>query len=158
MGYTRRQFVNAAFEEIGMAAYTFDLTPDMLQSAGRRLDAMMADWNARGIRLGYPIPSTPEGNDLDTETGVPDMAYRATIANLAVEIAGGYGKTPSPSTQRAAKSGLNSLLIHFSAPLERQLQQLPAGAGNKPWIGGDPFLPAPVDPLVAGPDGPLEYN
>ena len=43
MGYTKRQFILAAFEEIGLAAYTFDLQPDQLESARRRLDAMIAD-------------------------------------------------------------------------------------------------------------------
>jgi hypothetical protein len=56
MSYTKRQFVTAAFEEIGLASYVFDLTNDELTSACKRLDAMMADWNAKGIRLSYPIP------------------------------------------------------------------------------------------------------
>mgnify|MGYP003525752305 CR=1 FL=1 len=55
MGWTKRQFVTQAFEEIGLAAYVFDLTPEQLQSALRRLDSMMASWNAKGIRLGYQI-------------------------------------------------------------------------------------------------------
>ena len=58
MGYKKRQFISAAFEEIGLASYVFDLQPEQLQSALRRLDAMMADWNAKGIRLGYPAPRT----------------------------------------------------------------------------------------------------
>mgnify|MGYP000518919073 CR=1 FL=1 len=45
MSYTKRQFVIAAFEEIGLASYTFDITDDELSSACRRLDAMMAEWN-----------------------------------------------------------------------------------------------------------------
>ena len=40
MGWTKRQFVTQAFEEIGLASYVFDLTPEQLQSALRRLDAM----------------------------------------------------------------------------------------------------------------------
>ncbi|MFN9801061.1 MAG: packaged DNA stabilization gp4 family protein, partial [Bacteroidota bacterium] len=84
MSYTRRQFVEAAFEEMGMAAYTFDITPQMMESAARRLDAMMATWNARGIRIGFPLPLSPQDTDLDTETGVPDAANEAIIANLAI--------------------------------------------------------------------------
>ena len=48
MGWTKRQFVAQAFEEIGLASYVFDLTPEQLQSALRRLDTMMAAWNALG--------------------------------------------------------------------------------------------------------------
>ena len=74
MGYTKRQFISAAFEEIGLASYVFDLQPEQLESALRRLDAMMADWNAKGIRLGYPLPSSPQDSSLDEETLVPDSA------------------------------------------------------------------------------------
>ena len=56
MGWTKRQFIEQAFEEIGLAAYVFDLTPEQLQSALRRLDAMMAGWNTNGIRIGWPMP------------------------------------------------------------------------------------------------------
>jgi len=74
MGYSKRQFVTAAFEEIGLASYVFDLNPEQMESALRRLDAMMADWNAKGIRLGYPLPSSPQNSDLDEQTNVPDSA------------------------------------------------------------------------------------
>ena len=65
MGYSKRQFVAAAFEEIGLASYVFDLQTEQLQSAMRRIDAMMADWNGKGIRLGYPLPGSPQDSDLD---------------------------------------------------------------------------------------------
>jgi hypothetical protein len=59
MSYTKRQFVDAAFEEIGLASYVFDLTTEeLLPRLVRRLDAMMAQWNAKGIRLGYPLPTS----------------------------------------------------------------------------------------------------
>ena len=51
MGWTKRQYIEQAFEEVGLAAYVFDLTPEQLQSALRKLDAMMAEWNAKGLRL-----------------------------------------------------------------------------------------------------------
>jgi len=65
MGYSKRQFVEAAFEEVGLAAYVFDLQPQQLESALRRLDAMMAEWNAKGIRLGYPLPGSPQNSDIN---------------------------------------------------------------------------------------------
>lgn len=74
MGYSKRQFVAAAFEEIGLASYVFDLQPEQLQSALRRLDAMIADWNGKGIRLGYPLPGSPQYSDLDEPSEVPDLS------------------------------------------------------------------------------------
>ena len=159
MGYTKRQFVTAAFEEIGLADYVFDLSPEQLESALRRLDAMMMEWNAQGVRLGYPIASSPQDSDLDTETGTPDSAWEAVITNLAIRIAPGYGKTVSPDTKVMAKNAYNILLQRAAFPLEKQLPEtMPIGQGNKPWRWDNPFVRQPYDPLDAGPDGPFEWS
>jgi hypothetical protein len=160
MGYSKRQFVAAAFEEIGLASYAFDLQPQQFESALRRLDAMMASWNALGIRLGYPLPSSPQFSDIDAESEVPDSANEAIITNLAVKIAPGYGKQVMPDTKATAKETYNTLLSRAAAPLEQQLPgTMPSGAGNKPWrVYDDPFLRPPVDQVLAGQDGPIEFN
>ena len=160
MGYSKRQFVAAAFEEIGLASYAFDLQPQQFESALRRLDAMMASWNALGIRLGYPLPSSPQFSDIDAQSEVPDSANEAIITNLAVKIAPGYGKQVMPDTKATAKETYNTLLSRAAAPLEQQLPgTMPSGAGNKPWrVYDDPFLRPPVDPVLAGQDGPSEFN
>lgn len=159
MGYTKRQFVEAAFEEIGMANYVFDLQPEQMQSALRRLDAMIAEWNALGIRLGYPLPTSPQQSELDDQTNVPDMAWEAIINNLALRIAPGFGKEVRPETKATAKNAYNTLLQRSAFPLEQQLPQTtPQGAGNKPWRWDNPFVPMPADPVDAGPDGPLEWS
>jgi hypothetical protein len=160
MGYTKRQFILAAFEEIGLASYTFDLQPEQLESARRRLDAMIADWNGKGIRLGYPIPSSPEQGSIDEETFVPDSAYEAIICSLGVRLAPSYGKQVMPMTMATAKQGYDTLLQRATFPLEQQMPgTMPAGAGNKPWrVYDNPFLRPPVNPVQVGPDGPLELN
>jgi hypothetical protein len=159
MGYTKRQFVEGALEEIGMANYVFDLQPEQLQSALRRLDAMMMEWNAQGIRLGYPIASSPQDSDLSTETGTPDSAWEAVITNLAIRIAPGYGKDVRPETKVIAKNAFNTLLQRATFPLEKQLPEtMPIGQGNKPWRWDNPYAPPPADPVDAGPDGPIEWS
>lgn len=159
MGYTKRQFVTSAFEEIGLADYVFDLQPEQLESALRRLDSMMAEWNATGIRLGYAMPSSPQDSDLDTETNVPDSAWEAIITNLAIRIAPGYGKVVAPDTKVSAKGAYNVLLQRATYPLEQQLPQtMPTGAGNKPVRLNNPYVPMPAHPLDAGPDGPFEWS
>lgn len=98
MGWTKRQFITQAFEEIGLAAYVFDLTTEQLQSALRRMDAMVAGWNSNGIRIGYPLPSSPQDSDIDVDTGVPDFANEAIYLGLAVRLAPSFGKTVAPET------------------------------------------------------------
>jgi hypothetical protein len=159
VGYTKRQFVTAAFEEIGLADYVFDLQPEQLEAALRRLDAMMMEWNAQGIRLGYPVASSPQNADLDTPTETPDSAWEAVITNLAIRIAPGYGKTVSPDTKMIAKNAFNTLLQRATFPLEKQLPEtMPIGQGNKPWRWDNPYVYPPADPVDAGPDGPIEWS
>lgn len=160
MGWTKRQFVAQAFEEIGLASYVFDLTPEQLQSALQRLDTMMAAWNALGIRLGYPLPSSPQDSDLDEQTSVPDSALEAIYTNLGIKLAPTYGKQVMPDTKITAKESYNTLLSRAAMPTEQQLPcTMPLGAGNKPWRDYDnPFVQPPVDPVLAGQDGPIEFN
>jgi hypothetical protein len=159
MSYSKRQFVSAAFEEIGLASYAFDLQPEQLESAWIKLDAMMANWNGKGIRLGYPIPSSPEQGSIDEETNVPDSANEAIYCNLAIRLAPSYGKQVMGETKAIAKSGYDTLLQRATAPLEKQFPRtLPSGAGNKPQRYDDPFVRGPVPSVDAGPDGPIQFN
>jgi hypothetical protein len=157
MGYSKQQFVTAAFEEIGMASYVFDLAPQDLQSALRRLDAMMAEWNAKGIRLAYPLPGSPQDASLTEPSNVPDSANEAIITNLAMRLSPSFGKIPSPMTLSTAKAGYNTLLSRAAMPGEQQLPgTMPAGAGWKTWRWGrGPFVDAPKDPVAVGGDSKL---
>jgi hypothetical protein len=161
MSYTKRQYVIAAFEEIGLASYVFDLTTTNCCRLVRRLDAMMAQWNAKGIRLGYPLPSNPDSTSLDADTEVPDAANEAIILNLGIRIAPGYGKSVSPDTKISAKAAYTTLLGWTAQPTpEKQFPRtLPTGAGQKAWrYDQDPFMPIPVDPLTTGGDGVLDLT
>lgn len=159
MAYTKRQFVEAAFEELGLASYVFDLSPAQMEAALRRLDAMMATWNGMGIRLGYPLPVDPMASSLSETAAVPDSANEAIITNLAVRLAPQYGKAVQPQTLATAKAAYNVLLQRATAPLEMALPAtLPVGAGWKPYDIDQPFYSEPASTVDAGPDGPLEFT
>ena len=60
-------------------------------------------------------------------------------------------------TRTTAKLGYDTLLARATFPVEQQFPRtLPLGAGQKPWRYDTPFMPGPVDPVLAGPDGPIE--
>ena len=160
MGWSKRDFVNQAFEEIGYASYIYDLMPEQLDSLLRRLDTMIAMWNAKGIRIGYPLPNGPEDSSLDDATNVPDSANMTIYTNLAVLIAPSFGKSASADTKQFAKDGLNALLNQTANPIGMQYPNtLPRGAGNKPWrTYYRPFMDNPVDPLQVGNDDTLDLN
>jgi len=153
MSYTKREFIEEAYAEIGMADYVFDLEIGDLNAAGRRLDAMMAEWNGKGIRLGYPIATTPSTIDIDVDAGVPDSAYEAIITNLAMRLAPGVGKTLNPATKMTARNALNVLYSRATFPPEMRLPSMPAGAGAKAIYSSEEFTSPPEDQLQIGSDG-----
>jgi hypothetical protein len=157
MSYTKLQFIQGAFDEMGMADYVFDLSPEQLDRALRRLDAMMAEWNAKGIRLGYPLPVRPEDSVLSDDSYVPDSANEAIITNLAVRLAPGHGKTLSPDTKATAKLSLNTLTAIAVMPGEMALPTtLPSGAGNK----GNPgtFIVETDDGVIDAPEPSVSFE
>lgn len=161
MAWTKRQFITQAFEEIGLAAYVFDLTPEQLQSALRRMDAMIGGWNANGVRISYPLPSNPEDSNLDADSGVPDFANEAIYLGLAVRLAPSFGKTVSPETKAFADMAYSNMANQVAIPTpERQLPQtMPRGAGTKPWRNfNNPFVNRPQDPILAGSDNPIDFE
>lgn len=134
MGWTKQQLIEHAFEELALAGYVFDLGPDELQSALRRLDAMMAAWSGVAIAIGYSVPASPAISKLDDDSGLPDGAGEAVFMNLAVRLAASRGKALSAQTLVAAKRGYDALLAVAAAPTAQQASGLPlTGAGNKPW-------------------------
>jgi len=77
-----------------------------------------------------------------------------------MKIAPSYGKHLMPETKATARETYNTLISRAAMPTEQQLPStMPAGAGNKPWrVYDNPFLRPPVDSVLAGQDGQIEFN
>lgn len=152
--WSKRDVIEQAFAEIGKAAYDFDLQPEELQSALRKLDAMMATWGgALGIRIGF---SGGDGKgDLTADTQVPDWAYEALYLNLALRLCPDFGKTPSPITVMNAKQALDAVRVRVVQPATRQIRGY-AGAGNTVW--GAYALPGERRAIAAGTDSDMQFG
>lgn len=149
MSWTKRDVINKAFRSVGLSAYVFDLSAEQILDAMSDLDSMMGTWNGKGIYLGYPLSSTPTSGDPAQETDLPDWAIEAVTLNLGIRIAPAFGKVVSPDMKTSAKLALDSLMSRAAMPMEMQLTNLPAGAGNKSV--SLPFLSEPDT-------GPLYYD
>ncbi|RBL65198.1 hypothetical protein C3E98_044350, partial [Pseudomonas sp. MWU13-2625] len=68
---TKQELVDGAYEEIVLAGYVFDLSPEERETGLRRLDRLAAEWDALGIRVGYNLASA-DGSSLEDESGLPD--------------------------------------------------------------------------------------
>lgn len=159
--WTKGQIVGQAFEELALAGHEFDLTPEELQGTLRVLDTMMATWEAKGVRVGYLMPSSPDGSDMADPSGLPDSAVEAAYLSLAIRRAATFGKVLSSDTRRAARDAYDTLLWAAAQPIEQQLPNtLPRGAGNKPWrTVNQPFFGRPDDsPLGISQGGDLDIR
>lgn len=156
MSYTKSELVHAALNEIGISDYDYDIGPEQTESALQSLDRMMGSWNGRGIRLGYPLPSSAKNSELEDDSNIPDSAWEATVTNLALRLAPSYGKTVSIDTRIIAKSSLNTLWSISAKPTAMQLNTLPKGAGYKAIQNA--FSTGPVDKLTNNEDSELDLQ
>lgn len=149
MSWTKRQFIDQAYAELGYASEAYDLPETTIITAKYRLDSLMATWNGRGINLGYTIPEDQTSADIDDESGVPDYAYEAIYTNLAVRLAPSIGKAVPQELRKIAREGYRVLSLRSDFPEEMQYPDtLPRGQGNKPWIYTNPYFPTPEDRIT----------
>ncbi|MFL1475201.1 packaged DNA stabilization gp4 family protein [Acinetobacter baumannii] len=156
MSWTKREIVEKAFEEIGIAAYVFDLQPEQVESARRSMDAMAAIWSSKNIQIGYPLPTEADSSDLDQNSNIPDYAIEAFYLNLAKRLASNFGKVLAPEKVVLAKEGYENLLrMAVSRPPQMKYAcSLPSGAGNKQC---DPYIQNKPDNAVLTPNQSVEF-
>lgn len=152
---TKGDLVNAAYEEIALAGYVFDLTPEERNGALWRLERMASAWDARGIRLGYNLLG--QLATLNDPVGIPDWAEEAFYTNLARRIASTLGKQIHVDTARAAAEGFRTLCLvtQQSIPQMQMPRHMPIGLGNRRNTKNQQFF-APVDRVTTTTDAPLE--
>lgn len=141
--WSKRQICEEMYAELNLAGYTFDIQPEEMQRACRRLDLMMAMWISLGINVGYALALDPTSTDPDQDSGLPLSAIDAVVCNLALAMCPGEGKGPHPSTLSRAKDGKEALMLSAAMPKEQPLRGgMPSGAGNK----------NPYTPFITNPD------
>jgi hypothetical protein len=154
---TKRQLITDAFRFIGLAPVVYDLTAEQLDGARRSLDSMMATWNAKGIRVGFPISLNPDSGDLDEETRLPDGCREAVFMELGKRLAPTFGKMITPDQKCSARDAYQSMLAQLAQVPSMQLPRgVPLGAGVRHPIGRPPFSPEPSYPILTGNDGELD--
>lgn len=144
---TKRQIIEDAFAEVGLAGYIFDIEPGALNRALRVLDAMMAEWNLRGIQVGYTFGPN---SDPDTEIDVLDASTNAITLNLALRLGTSFGKVIQPLQVTQAKNAFKVLANSTAEVPEVQSSGMIYGAGRKSTRPSARFIPAASEPLSNG--------
>ena len=98
----------------------------------RELDAMMDELQKDLEDFGYRQPATEGLTQPSDAAGIERWMLNPVIANLAVRLAGDYGKTPAPNVMRQAATGRADVLIRYQKRVEVQMpSRMPVGAGNR---------------------------
>lgn len=162
MEISKRSLIERGFRAIGLRKSRFPITAEMYQDALEDMDAMLAIWNSsKGVRIGYPLPTTPEDSDLNQICSIPDIAVEPIALNLALRQAPGIGKTVSKEVSDGARDGLSALMGWCASNAIPEIQltrQTPRGAGNKPGMYGGGVFNRPADRIQTGADGYLLAN
>lgn len=141
--HTKDVLLQMAYDEIAITNGVFSVTPEDQRLALNRLDAMMAEWEADGVALGYAYPATYGESLPANASGLQDAVVQAVATNLAVRIAPTIGKQVSGETRKAANRGMNMLRVRtLTVPAMQLPSRLPKGQGNRDYIYQDPFYTA----------------
>jgi hypothetical protein len=137
----KRIIVDMAFEEAALAGYEFDLTADELQTALRRLDGLMAEWQGQGINLNYNQPATFGQGDLDDQSGIPDATLNGAALYLAMRIFPRFNKVMKAGTRIALANAMMTIrALGSKTPLVQYRWGTPRGAGNRRFGSLSPFI------------------
>lgn len=154
---TKRQIITEAFNFIGLAPVVYDLSPEQLESARRQLDSMMATWNAKGIRIGFPLSINPDSGDLDEEINLPDGCLEASYMELGKRLAPTYGKMLTPDHKSQAREAYQAMLAQLvTMPKMHMPSGFPLGAGVRRYLNEPSWSVKTEPPLLAGNDGEIE--
>ena len=135
-GPPKRQIVELAFGDIGSAGYEFGLTPEEVNDALLRLNALMREYPFS--TLGYVQPSYGVGSP-DEMSGIGDEWLNVVAAKLALRICPMMGATMSPEAKGNLAASM--ALLNASAatiPTMPIAAQTPRGAGARSAFG--PFI------------------
>ena len=154
MSWTKKQLIDYAFNELGLASYTYDMMPEQYQIALNKLDAMLALWNSAGLNISYNLTSI-NSNSIEQDSGLADFMNEAVYLNLAIKLAPSFGKIVMPETKVSAKQAYSMALNKLvkPAPLQRDYFAI-AGSGNQ---RDTLFLQSPQDEIEISNSTNLEY-
>jgi len=132
---TKGAIIDRSFEDLARANYVFDVTAEERISALARLDSLASEWQSKLEDFGYIQPAVQGASDPEDAAGINAADVSAFSSNLALEIAGSFGKTPSPFLLKRASETRSTLFCRYAREVEIPLSdKMPVGAGNRFWF------------------------
>jgi len=149
---TKGFILDRIFEEVGLAGYEFDRSPEQDISALSKMDVLMAQWQAQRMNLNYNFPSSMGGGDPSDVAGVPDFAIDAIAVSVAMRVAPGMGKSMSVESRRALTESMTMIrAVTAKIPCMSLTRTTPIGMGNRYRSTVWPYAWGPSPQCESGP-------
>lgn len=137
---TKKELINLAFEEIGIAYYNFDIQPEQYISALKRLDSLISVWQSKGLETTYLLSDPITGTSLEDEAILSDLAIKPAYSNLALDLCPMFGKNPSIINLKNASQSYKALVAANVSTNEVKKDRQALGGGYKPVSSGFPEI------------------
>lgn len=137
---TKKELINLAFEEIGIASYNFDIQPEQYISALKRLDSLISVWQSKGLETNYLLSDPISGTSLEDEAILSDLAIKPAYSNLALDLCPMFGKNPSAINLKNASQSYKALIADNVSINEVKKDRYVLGSGYKPVSSGMPEI------------------
>lgn len=146
---SKRDLIERAYEEMGMAGYEFEISPEEDASALRKLQSMMAELEENeNISLGFYFVENGYGSVADP-SGIPAGAVNAIATLLGFRLAPSQGKAMAGESKAALSRAMTLLRGKYTTIPSMMLgRQTIRGAGSRwgrGWYGPFFFTPTPDD-------------
>lgn len=159
MAILKSDLVKQALAKLAITGFDTEVNPEEIRAGVITLEELMAAWDASGIQIGYAFAPEAEAALAEAPSNVPDIARKAIINQLAIELAPQYGKEPSQLIYMSAASGMSSLLNAIAyIPEMNYGRRMPRGSGNTfRWTRWTRFYREPQT-LASEGNGPIIVN
>lgn len=128
-GRPKRDIIELAFDDCGLAGYEFDRTADEQTMALRKLNAMMDEWP--WSLLGYSQPAYGVGQ-IEEPSGIPNEAVSTVGQYLARRIVPGMGGAVSDDLKATLARSFSVLLAQTATIPDMSLPgNTPLGSGRR---------------------------
>uniref|UniRef100_A0A1A9VZ11 Uncharacterized protein n=1 Tax=Glossina brevipalpis TaxID=37001 RepID=A0A1A9VZ11_9MUSC len=109
-----------------------DVEPQSIADGLDDLEAMMAEWRARGIDIGYRFAEDEQAVSPDDPTGVLPLFTSAVGYQLMLRVLADYGIEPTPRREATAQTAYDALLTAtLTVPSLKRRGDMPTGQGNQ---------------------------
>jgi hypothetical protein len=121
-GVTKSALVEGAYEYCGLNGFEYERTPEEMTSGLKRLNALMALLQKKGIVLGFDFPTYANGL-LEEPANIPDDAVEPVMALLAQRLAPGLGASLTDDAKSVLSTALQDLYSNY-APAPPSVQPM----------------------------------